>query len=157
MNCPKCVGKLQKETMEGIEVDSCFTCEGIWFDAGELEEVLKRDAKDFELIDVGKEEFDGTEMASLARELDAKAGKCPKCEDETLLIRQEYKGKHEINVDVCPRGHGLWLDGGEIKKLRNRGLVNMKDKVEVYMNVIRYMFSRDGFDDFKRKISGKNK
>ena len=157
MNCPKCVGILEKKTMEGIEVDSCFECEGIWFDAGELESVLKRDSQDFELLDVGREDFDGKEMASLAKELDAKAGKCPKCGNGTLLLRQAYKGKHKVNIDVCPKGHGLWLDGGEIKKLRKRGLVNMKDHVDVYMDFLHYAFSKDGFKDFMSKVRGKDK
>ena len=42
MDCPKCVGELQKKRMEHVEVDSCFVCEGVWFDAGELKEILKK-------------------------------------------------------------------------------------------------------------------
>jgi len=157
MDCPKCAGKLQKEAMEGIEVDSCFVCEGIWFDAGELEEVIKKDSKNFEFIDVGKEDYDGKEAASLKKELDAQKGKCPRCADGTLLVKKQYKGKHKINIDICPKGHGVWLDGGEIEELRKRGLVNLNERVQYYLEFLRYAFSKNGFNDFKRQIFGREK
>lgn len=50
MDCPKCVGKLQKKIMEDIEIDTCFVCEGIWFDANELEDVVKRDSHNFKFL-----------------------------------------------------------------------------------------------------------
>jgi len=150
MDCPKCVGKLQKKKLENVEVDACFVCEGIWFDAGELEEVIKRDSKDFEYIDVGREEFDGAEVASLKEELDAKKGKCPRCQDGTQLVRKERAGRHTINVDVCPKGHGVWLDGGEILQLRERGLVALKEQWDHLKDFLRYAFSKEGFKDLFR-------
>jgi len=151
MDCPKCVGKLEKKKMESIEVDSCFVCEGIWFDAGELEEVIKKDAEDFEYIDVGNEEFDGAEAAEFKKELNAKKGKCPRCQDGALLIKKEYEGKHKINVDICPKGHGVWLDGGEIQELRKRGLVNLKERIDFIKDFLSYAFSKEGFNDFMRR------
>jgi Zn-finger nucleic acid-binding protein len=152
MKCPKCPGKLEKKTIENIEVDVCFVCEGVWFDAGELEEVIKRDSKDFKFIDVGREELDGAEIVDVREKLDEKTGECPRCSDGTLLIKDTYKGAHEITVDVCPKGHGLWLDGGEISKLRKRGLVNAKDQLDFHLKLLRYMWSKDGFRDFKNRI-----
>jgi Zn-finger nucleic acid-binding protein len=152
MDCPKCVGKLQKKKTEGLDVDVCFVCEGIWFDAGELEDVLKADAKDFDYIDVGREEFDGREIAGLYKNIDLKPGKCPRCGDDTLLVKGEYPGKHKVNIDICPKGHGLWLDGGEVKALRNREKVEAREK----MDLLRYAFSREGFRDFIRN-RGKSK
>ncbi len=37
MNCPKCGMKLIVVHFNGVEVDKCSGCEGIWLDAGELE------------------------------------------------------------------------------------------------------------------------
>ena len=147
MDCPKCVGVLQKSKIEGIELDVCFICEGIWFDAEELEEVIKKDSKDFDYIDAGREKFDGKELSELHGDLDKKQGKCPRCADGTMLIKSEYKGKHKINVDVCPKGHGIWLDGGEIHELRKRGLVEMRDAVIFYTDFVKYIFSKEGFYD----------
>ena len=154
MDCPKCVGKLEKKMIENIEVDSCFVCEGLWFDAGELEKALTADSKDFDFIDVGREEFDGKEAADLKDELNKKLGLCPRCTDKTLLMRGPYKGKYKTTVDVCPKGHGLWLDGGEINNLRDRSLVKIKEQEEYFREIMRYMFSSDGFQDFKRQVFG---
>lgn len=41
MRCPKCGMELIEIDHEGILVDKCSTCEGIWLDAGELESTSK--------------------------------------------------------------------------------------------------------------------
>jgi Zn-finger nucleic acid-binding protein len=33
---------LQVEQYEGIEVDRCTECQGVWFDAGEVEQLLEQ-------------------------------------------------------------------------------------------------------------------
>lgn len=42
MRCPKCGHAMNATDIDGIEVDTCSLCEGIYFDRGELEEVLMR-------------------------------------------------------------------------------------------------------------------
>ncbi len=42
MKCPKCGHDLAAEDLEGIEVDRCTFCEGIFMDAGELEGLFLR-------------------------------------------------------------------------------------------------------------------
>lgn len=39
MKCPKCGHDLLAENLDGIEVDRCTHCEGVFFDAGELEQL----------------------------------------------------------------------------------------------------------------------
>lgn len=150
MDCPKCVGKLEKKIVEGIEVDVCTVCEGIWFDAGELEAVIKKDSKDFDYIDVGREAFDGKELAAAGIDLDSRKGKCPRCGTE--LIQTQYEKGHKVQVDICPKGHGLWLDGGEIESLRKRGLVKLRDRMELKMDMIRFAFSKNGFNALLNKF-----
>lgn len=41
MRCPKCGMELGEVDYNGIHVDKCFQCEGIWLDAGELELITK--------------------------------------------------------------------------------------------------------------------
>jgi len=36
MHCPKCGMELHEERMEGVAVDICSTCHGVWLDDGEL-------------------------------------------------------------------------------------------------------------------------
>ena len=44
MRCPRCDGTLSSKTFEGVEVDTCDKCGGVWLDSGELEQLTKRDA-----------------------------------------------------------------------------------------------------------------
>src|SRR3954469_14248208 len=39
MRCPKCGMELKAIPVRGVEVDRCFSCNGTWLDAGELEKL----------------------------------------------------------------------------------------------------------------------
>jgi hypothetical protein len=41
MRCPKCGMELGEITVRGVQVDRCFSCNGTWLDAGELEKLAK--------------------------------------------------------------------------------------------------------------------
>jgi len=41
MKCPKCGMELIEIDYRNIKVDKCSNCEGVWLDAGELEEVAE--------------------------------------------------------------------------------------------------------------------
>jgi len=45
--CPRCGGMMDAERPEGIEVDVCLTCHGIWLDAGELEALSQLEDSQF--------------------------------------------------------------------------------------------------------------
>ena len=40
LHCPKCGSKLVEIGYKNIMIDKCPSCEGIWLDCGELEQVL---------------------------------------------------------------------------------------------------------------------
>ena len=42
MNCPRCDGKLVETDFENVKIDVCNGCAGVWFDAGELAQVIDR-------------------------------------------------------------------------------------------------------------------
>jgi len=44
MKCPKCGHDMKEKVVEGVSVEQCTFCEGIYFDAGELEQALLRKA-----------------------------------------------------------------------------------------------------------------
>jgi hypothetical protein len=46
MKCPKCGHDLATENLSGVEIDRCTFCEGIWMDAGELEQLFAKKAAD---------------------------------------------------------------------------------------------------------------
>jgi hypothetical protein len=39
MRCPKCGMELKEIDVRGVQVDRCFSCNGTWLDAGELEKL----------------------------------------------------------------------------------------------------------------------
>ena len=41
MRCPKCGMELIEIDYKNIKIDKCSDCEGIWFDAGELETIMQ--------------------------------------------------------------------------------------------------------------------
>jgi hypothetical protein len=46
MKCPKCGHDLKEEDLQGVKVDRCTFCEGLYFDAGELDQVLLKKDED---------------------------------------------------------------------------------------------------------------
>lgn len=43
LKCPKCDGTLYETDYEGIKIDVCDKCTGVWFDAGELAQVVDKE------------------------------------------------------------------------------------------------------------------
>jgi len=42
MNCPTCTATLVISERQGIEIDYCPQCRGVWLDRGELDKILER-------------------------------------------------------------------------------------------------------------------
>jgi len=43
MPCPRCDGMLHEETFDDVSIDRCDKCNGVWLDAGELEQIIKEE------------------------------------------------------------------------------------------------------------------
>jgi Zn-finger nucleic acid-binding protein len=43
MRCPRCDDPLQGHEVEGVAVESCEQCGGVWLDSSELEQLTKKD------------------------------------------------------------------------------------------------------------------
>jgi ribosomal protein L31 len=43
MKCPRCDGRLLETDYEQIKIDVCDKCHGVWFDPGELAQVIDKD------------------------------------------------------------------------------------------------------------------
>ncbi|HVF80844.1 MAG TPA: zf-TFIIB domain-containing protein [Flavisolibacter sp.] len=44
MNCPNCNETLVMADRQGIEIDYCPKCRGVWLDRGELDKIIERSA-----------------------------------------------------------------------------------------------------------------
>jgi len=119
MICPKCrqVSLADFGMVEGVEIDFCSGCKGIWFDAGELAFY----------VEAGE---DVPDLASaLARGRDAGC-QCPRC--STGLVETRYMPNEPLLIDVCPFCKGIFLDSGElpqVETLAARGGVAGMEKV----------------------------
>ncbi len=101
--CPHCDEPLVVFELEGIEIDHCMECGGTWLDAGELEMLA---------------ELEGVEPGGLSKALQiTKADhrselRCPRCNKKMDTI---HIGTDDpIELERCHRGHGLWMDKGEM-------------------------------------------
>ena len=93
---------------ENIELDTCVSCRGLWFDAQELGQL-------FELAGVPEQ------ICELELQIDrlSHAGsrrKCPRCRRRLEPVRTP-SALGDLILDECPRGDGLWFDKGELEFL----------------------------------------
>ena len=44
MNCPTCNVDLKMTERQGVEIDYCPQCRGVWLDRGELDKIIERSA-----------------------------------------------------------------------------------------------------------------
>ncbi len=42
MNCPVCNVELRMADRQGVEIDYCPKCRGVWLDRGELDKIIER-------------------------------------------------------------------------------------------------------------------
>jgi len=43
MKCPRCDGALKESKLEGVSIDTCEKCGGVWLDSAELEQLTSRE------------------------------------------------------------------------------------------------------------------
>ncbi len=88
---------------EGVEIDHCPACHGVWLDAGELETLTRSSG-----IDPGEL----GRAAGWSRDGRRVARRCARC---GRRMREIQAGRDEkVALDRCPVGHGLWFDRGEL-------------------------------------------
>jgi uncharacterized protein len=115
LTCPRDQSKLATlQYEEGIEVDQCPTCAGMWLDDGELEAIQKKTGHDYKK-QLSELPNDVGASITVVEQLDQGPITCPKCNVE--MSSREYAYCSQIIVDTCPEGCGVWLDRGEIQAL----------------------------------------
>ena len=86
-----------------VEIDHCTECGGVWLDAGELEMLSEQSG-----IVAGRAD------RALADAVDRgpSARLCPRCR---AAMNHAAVGRVASGLERCPRGPGVWLDGGELE------------------------------------------
>ncbi|MFC1679552.1 zf-TFIIB domain-containing protein [Elusimicrobiota bacterium] len=109
--CPHCNIELSHRTYEGVNVDECGGCGGMWCDTGELDVIVERREKQFSSDHKASAE---APSAPAAHEAEHPRVLCPICKD--LMKRRTFAHDTDIVIDKC--AHGIWLDKGEIERVQ---------------------------------------
>src|SRR5262245_42729348 len=94
--CPSCKEPMVVFELDGVEIDRCLKCAGTWLDAGELERLAGGSPDRL--------------AAAISGAAAAKKGerRCVRCSGRMDVIQVQG-----VEIDRCPRGHGLWFDKNE--------------------------------------------
>jgi Zn-finger nucleic acid-binding protein len=102
--CVKCSSILDRSTFQGLEVDLCPKCGGLWLDRGEITRAAKLPEK--ELSHLRSLLTGSSGPPPLPTENKAHCPACPGSLSEVML--------GVVHVDYCNKCHGLFLDKGEL-------------------------------------------
>ncbi|MDY6965863.1 MAG: zf-TFIIB domain-containing protein [Halobacteriota archaeon] len=103
LDCPICWVEMDRREVEvpgpNVLIDICPKCEGIWLDHGELNKLLR----DRKLSDYLTKHIGTKSKSKLV---------CPRCGGLMDIEKAE-----DVEIDVCLKCNGVWLDYGELGKL----------------------------------------
>ena len=106
MRCPKCRADMEQVDYEGVEIDRCKYCKGIWFDVGESDALRRKDAAG--AIDTGS--------ARKGRQTNqTNRYPCPRC-GGGMMRTNDPKQTH-IHFEECTSCRGSFFDAGEFTDL----------------------------------------
>ncbi len=106
MDCIRCNIRMNKEIKNGVLIDVCPICDGVWLDHNELEMLETGVSKAYTKL--LKELY--TETAE-EKARDANDGLCPKCGQVSLQLSI----LHGVEIDHCPACQGMYFDWGELE------------------------------------------
>jgi uncharacterized protein len=121
MKCPKCKSPMEQVVFDGIEVDRCKGCRGLFFDLMEAERLRAKEGS--ESIDVGSPDI-GREQNQIDRI------RCPR--DTSPMIRIVDPSQPHIYLETCAVCQGTFFDAGEFKDW----------KQETFGDFVRRFFAR---------------
>jgi uncharacterized protein len=109
MRCPVDKNDMIVVEHRKIELDYCLNCAGVWFDSGELDLLV------LSLAAKGASQSRNDLLTPQEAKVKESKRKCPVCghKMDKVWIGKETK----ILIDSCPRGDGLWFDGGELHQV----------------------------------------
>lgn len=113
MQCPKCKSQMEPVLYEGVEVDRCTSCKGLWLDLGEREDLAGAEAAS--AIDVGDARV-GAAMNPIDRY------PCPRCHGG--MVRMVDPKQPHIWYEKCASCGGSFFDAGELRDLASVGIAD---------------------------------
>jgi Zn-finger nucleic acid-binding protein len=107
MLCPKCSGieLVTHEIAGGVTVDFCNSCQGLWFEKGEVGQYARFSS-------------DIPNLKQVVAEGKKTGCTCPQCSG-VQLVEIPYSPDSSLLIDYCEQCKGTWFDGGELFDLDN--------------------------------------
>lgn len=100
---------MRKGNRNGVLVDACANCGGLWLDAGELEALERKESQERgELLQQARKE-----LVEETRQIIKVVGMCPKCQ----AVRLKQIVKRGVQLDYCPSCKGLYFDDRELERV----------------------------------------
>jgi Zn-finger nucleic acid-binding protein len=101
---------MERVVYEGVEVDRCTQCQGLWFDCREDDKLRSRRAA--RALDVGN--------PATGRQYDQmRAVQCPRC--TTRMVRVTDPQHVKLHYESCPVCFGAFFDAGEFREHTSAG------------------------------------
>ena len=106
MRCPKCRSDMQQIVIDGMEVDRCSACHGLWFDDGELSMLRNKEAA--AALDIG-------DVVTGKKQNQIEHYRCPRCAGP--MNRLVDPAQTQIWFERCGSCRGSFFDAGELTDL----------------------------------------
>jgi Zn-finger nucleic acid-binding protein len=103
MKCPNDQTELAPARRDGVEMEACAKCGGMWLTSQELNAL---EDKAFLLGD--------EEKGSLVFSTEPSTRACPQCGKPLKTFNYRL---YDLQLDLCEEGHGYWLDAEEDKRV----------------------------------------
>jgi Zn-finger nucleic acid-binding protein len=108
--CPDCNIALEAREFQGITVDACSKCAGIFFDEGEVAALKARGL-------AAMDELEAAIVPQIA--VEATQGKFRRCSNcGSAMDKFRYMYNSDIVLDECERCGGIWVQDGELGRMR---------------------------------------
>lgn len=103
MKCPDCHAELALKKRDGVEMEVCPSCAGMWLTSQELAQL------EDEVFDFGDDEKGSLMLGSSPTNRE-----CPEC---GKAMRSFQYRLYDLEMDYCEDQHGFWLKAGEDKRV----------------------------------------
>jgi len=110
MNCPRCHVATQLRDHDGVQVNECTSCSGMFLHRGELNKIAAPTQGDLEFSTLHEESFHHADRFEPIA--------CPDCHKDAMQ-KVEFNIYTGIVLDYCSACEGFWLDGAELERIND--------------------------------------
>ncbi|MEM7352646.1 MAG: zf-TFIIB domain-containing protein [Acidobacteriota bacterium] len=129
--CPRCNARLTAERIEEplakLDTLRCDECQGRFLDPRQLEMI--EETVEPTLVEIRRIPTSSDQQVSLP---------CPVCPSHPVMEKFEHHRDHKVVLDRCRQCRGIWLDGGELRAIREESLpVFLANTVQYFWEILR--------------------